>query len=440
MVGGFVVSICLDTKYTSATITLNWQKGELIMLNKAQKHMNQRESMIEEAKQVLAVLRATEEEMMYNQPMTNIVINKGRVVAVEVTKEIIKETKDEKLQEAYDELLEQLEIKEGVISHQATTIAALQEQLKEMKAEQSKPRSTFEVEDDPMYNETNEEYNDEPEINIGGDVMSLLPNIADKYLADPEMVEQINYWVAELNKPYEDKIVFGKPYTAEAQKKQAIKKAHEILTDLMAKIDKRDSYNLTHDETYAANGNYITSTYGKITLRGKEYAFKYDATFEKPVVYGCMDMDLINEAKAVLDAVVHLDRDETKLGQKHANQTIYDFENNIVVWISDDGCFKGYTDKYAFVWDPTHAQPCGITVINALSNFRKYRKMNKSWGNGFVARAEFIMNYCRQIVNKATNDEEQYEDTNEIEIDFTNDNNATENTNEVETIWDDFEI
>ena len=198
-------------------------------------------------------------------------------------------------------------------------------------------------------------------------------------------------------------------YTGDSAKLQ---KANEEIANLMSEIDNRLAYNITHNETYAANG--ITSTYGKITLGGKEYAFKYDATFEKPVVYGCMNMDLINEAKAVLDALVHLDRDETTLGQKHANQPVYDFENNIVVWVSDDGVFKGYTDKYAFVWDPVQAQPCGITVINALNNFRRYRKMNASWGNGFVDRANFIMRYCRQMVNRATNDKEVPEYTNEI--------------------------
>ena len=149
-------------------------------------------------------------------------------------------------------------------------------------------------------------------------------------------------------------------------------------------------------------------------------------------------MDLIHEAKAVLDSMVVIDRDETQLGQKHAHQTIYDFDNNMVVWQSDDGCFKGYTDKYAFVWDPSQAQPCGITVINALSNIRKYRKMNKSWGNGFVARAEFIMNYCRQISNKVTNDDST-EETNEVIVNFTNEENI-EVTNEVVTEVDDLDI
>lgn len=74
--------------------------------------------------------------------------------------------------------------------------------------------------------------------------------------------------------------------------------------------------------------------------------------------------------------------------------------------------------------------------------------MNKSWGNGFVARAEFIMNYCRQMNNKTTNEEIETEETNEITVEFTNDNKAVEitndnnavETNEVVTEVDDLDI
>lgn len=419
------------------------------MLNKAQKLMDQRKAMIAEAKQVLAVLNA--DEMIYDAPVVNVVINKGKVVEVKTTevKTVVETKENEELQKAYDELAanfanrceriedlkDELEIKEGIIEHQATTIAALNKQIAEMQAELDKPRTTIVVEDDPIFNEPDVEVEVETVVEETveqaeeADVMSLLPNIPEKYLANPELMEQLNYWKAEINKQYEDKIVFGKPYSAEAQRNAAIRKANEVLNQLMEELDNRGSYNLTYDEI-RTDKNLLTSVYGNITLANKEYAFKYDATFDKPVVYGCMNMDLIDEAKAVIDSMVHFDRDMTALGQKHNHQVVYDFDNNIVVWVSDDGVFKGYTDKYAFVWDPAQAQPCGIVVKNALSSFRKYRKMNKSWGNGFVARAEFIMNYCRQMATNAVAPEE----TNEVVVNFTNEDN------EVETMWDDFEI
>ena len=348
-----------------------------------------------------------------------ITINKGRIVEVEVTKEVVQEvvvdntdyTTIEALKEEIDNLKNELEIKDALIANLTARLHNAEE-------------------------ETNEE--EQEEISIGGDsVESLFINVPDKYLAYSIVADTLNYWTKEVENVTEKKLGGRVVLSKEKAKEMAIAKANEELAKHMSNIDKMLAYNVTHEETYSAKGS-ITSTYGIITLGGKEYAFKYGATFELPHVYGCMNMDLIHEAKAVLDSMVVIDRDETQLGQKHAHQTIYDFDNNMVVWQSDDGCFKGYTDKYAFVWDPSQAQPCGITVINALSNIRKYRKMNKSWGNGFVARAEFIMNYCRQISNKVTNDDST-EETNEVIVNFTNEENI-EVTNEVVTEVDDLDI
>ena len=478
------------------------------MLNKAQNIMNQREMMIEEAKQVLVTLRATEEEMMYQAPKTNITINKGKIIEVPVTKEIVKEvTNDEayeELQKAYDQLLadyenrnkriDQLKLQlekeqqdyrdleyeaneeiEAVASKRDKQIKELQEELADkelllndfraaldeqievklqlrdeleikdaiianlkaqLRAAEQNQRVIYVERDEEVENAEEETAvaDDKPETNKGGDAMSSFINIPDEFMNNKRIKELLKYYTDKLNEVTADKIVFGKPFTIEQQKRVIINKANDELEKAMSQCAQSDSHKLTVDEIVRANG--VTALFGKITLGGKEYAFKYDATFELPVVYGCMNMDLIHEAKAVLDGLNRLDRDESNLGQKHVNAVKYDFENNIVVWVSDDGCFKGYTDKYAFVWDPTHAQPCGITVINALSNFKRYRKMNASWGNGFVARAEFIMNYCRQMDMRTTN-EEIPEETNEVEVDFS----TPQNTNdEVVSEWDDIDM
>jgi hypothetical protein len=65
--------------------------------------------------------------------------------------------------------------------------------------------------------------------------------------------------------------------------------------------------------------------------------------------------------------------------------------------------------------------------------------MNASWGNGFVARANFIMRYCRQLVNRDTNDKEVPEYTNEIIVNVTKDKVPQVTNEEVETLWDDFD-
>lgn len=479
--------------------------------NRAMQFMNERRNMIEEANEqirdgfeTLAILKATEEEMMYQAPKTNITINKGKIIEVEVTKEIVKEVANEELQKAYDQLaadyanrcerIDQLKLQlekeqqdyrdleyeaneeiEAVASKRDKQIKELQEELADkelllndfraaldeqieaklqlkdeleikdalienlraqLRAAEQNQRVIY-VERDEKVENTEEETavaDDEPEISKGGDAMSSFINIPDEFMNNKRIKELLKYYTDKLNEVTEDKIVFGKPFTVEQQKKIIINKANDELEKAMSQCAQSDSHKLTVDEIVRANG--VTALFGKITLGGKEYAFKYDATFELPVVYGCMNMDLIHEAKAVLDGLGRLDRDESNLGQKHANAVKYDFENNIVVWVSDDGCFKGYTDKYAFVWDPSHAQPCGITVINALSNFKRYRKMNASWGNGFVARAEFIMNYCRKMDMRTTN-EEIPEETNEVEVDFS----TPQNTNdEVVSEWDDIDM
>lgn len=444
-----------DTNKICATTTLNWQKGDLIMttINQAQKLMDQRKIMIAEATEILAILGATQEEMRHKEQIVNITINKGKIVAIEKTKEIIIDNTDdttiEMLRETirrqneimndmnkeYAELQEKLNFKELLLDEFRNNMDEKISRIHELedkiaKLEDLKSTSTVEV----TKGETEEA------ITKGGDSMALPINIPDEYLDDPEMIEAIRLWTAEYNKPFEDKVVFGKPYSAEAQKNQVVKKANSVLVNLMKQIDARRSTNLTYETIKAANG--ITGAFGEITLNNKKYAFKYDATFEYPTVFGAMSMDIIAQAKAVLDKTINFDRDETQLGQKHKNETIYDFDNNIVVWIADDGCFKGYTDKHAFVWDPSHAMPIGTPVASALKN--KWKKMNASWGKNFPALAAFIMDYCRQI-NNNTNDEIDLEDTNEIIIE-THKNasvvNTTvvENTEDIVTAWDDIDI
>lgn len=426
-------------------------------INQAQKLMDQRRIMIAEATEILAILGATQEEMQHKEQIVNITINKGKIVAIEKTKEIIIDNTDdttiEMLRETirrqneimndmnkeYAELQEKLNFKELLLDEfrenmdqKISRIHELEDKI--AKLEGLKPTSTNTVEVEVTKGEREEA------ITKGGDSMALPINIPDKYLDDPEMIEAIRLWTAEYNKPFEDKVVFGKPYSAEAQKNQVVKKANSVLVNLMKQIDARRSTNLTYETIKAANG--ITGAFGEITLNDKKYAFKYDATFEYPTVFGAMSMDIIAQAKAVLDKTINFDRDETQLGQKHKNETIYDFDNNIVVWVADDGCFKGYTDKHAFVWDPSHAMPIGTPVASALKN--KWKKMNASWGKNFPALAAFIMDYCRQI-NNNTNDEIDLEDTNEIIIE-THKNasvvNTTvvENTEDIVTAWDDIEM
>ena len=93
---------------------------------------------------------------------------------------------------------------------------------------------------------------------------------------------------------------------------------------------------------------------------------------------------------------------------------IYDFDNKMFIYKSDENTFKGYVDKYAFVWNTKETIPCGTPVKNALNN--NYRKMNESWGNGFVARAQMIKEACMNNFPECFKTNEVIINTNE-EID-----------------------
>ena len=71
------------------------------MLNKAREIMNQRESMIKEAQEVLAVLGATNEA-------TIVTINKGRIIEIPVTKEVVVDNTDTATIEMLRETIRQM--------------------------------------------------------------------------------------------------------------------------------------------------------------------------------------------------------------------------------------------------------------------------------------------------------------------------------------------
>ena len=443
------------------------------MLNKAQKLMNQRNEMINEAKQVLATLQATEDEMMYKAPMTNITINKGKIIEVEVTKEIVKEATNDELQIAYDKLAEdfanrcerieelkdelfgkelllndfreavdknikdihmmkeELETKQHIIAHQNTVIKALEQQIEELKKQANKPQIKYvEVAPDPEYNE---------------EVMPVVEEQADKsdwfsFMSIPEELkddEYVNNMYKSCGSMYnnatETRLRTRIIRTKEQEMEKQINDFNNVVEEAMKKLEKTAKYNLSLNRIENKKTNAYTSVYGKITLDGKEYAYKYDATFEYPVVYGCMDMDLIKEATSVLIPKAQFTLSDDDGSKKHVHDVHYDFTNNIVVWISDDGIFKGYTDKYAFVWDPSQAVPCGIPNLRAMDNFKRYKKMNaQCWSKGPAEIGQSIMEYCRKMMEE-TNAVKQT--TKELATQTTNDDNEIDDDELANLEW-----
>jgi hypothetical protein len=154
-------------------------------------------------------------------------------------------------------------------------------------------------------------------------------------------------------------------------------------------------------ETNKKIGEYTYEVQGTISIDGQKYNFIFNNSHENPCLFGCFNEETIEKAKKEINKRFSItrsfvsDKDQNKFGdiQEHkAIKTIMDTEDKIFVYKADEHTFKGYIEGYAFVWNTNEEVPCGTPVKNALLN--NYRKMNSSWGNGFVKRAQMIKDFC----------------------------------------------
>lgn len=370
------------------------------------------------------------------QVINNIIINKGKIVEVQTTKEVVIDNTDN---DRIQELEEKLAFKELLLNEFEDN---MDEKIKTMNAQKNKIEDLeIELESKDMFIEgmklsyeqqiaelkatikrlntkimfleaEDEVFEEEEEIvadNDGGDAVSLF-NIPEEY-KDNQEVKSI---VEKKTEEYNNAQGFGAgPFqvTAEQEKEEIIKQTNKAIQKCIDEMKKTDDYKISLTKLYDKKNQVVTAVKGHITLAGRQYAFKYGATHENPCVYGCMDMNLITEAKKVLDSVSGMIKDTTE--QKHAYDVVYAFDKGYVVWQAEDGCYKGYTKDYAFSWDGKQAQPCGATLMNAIEN-KPFRPMNKSWGNGFVKRANEIMAFCKTIDKYFKSTNEKPEETNEI--------------------------
>ena len=282
-----------------------------------------------------------------------------------------------------------------------------EQQIAELKAtiRRLNTKIMFLEAEDEVFEEVEEIVTD----NEGGVAVSLF-NIPEEY-KDNQEIKSI---VEKKTEEYNNAQGFGAgPFqvTAEQEKEEIIKQTNKAIQKHIDEMKKADDYKISLTKLYDKKNQVVTAVKGHITLAGRQYAFKYGATHENPCVYGCMDMNLITEAKKVLDSVSGMIKDTTE--QKHAYDVVYAFDKGFVVWQAEDGCYKGYTRDYAFSWDGRQAQPCGATLMNAIKD-RPFRPMNKSWGNGFVKRANEIMAFCKTIDKHFKSTDEEPEETNEI--------------------------
>lgn len=309
----------------------------------------------------------TYEEIEQAKQINNIIINKGKIIEVATNNE-----------EEINELHKRIEDMKTAYENE---IAKLKAQITEL-TKQSCAINEEESDAVPQFN-IPEEYKDNQEI------QEVVRIQTDKWL---------------------NARAVG-PFTKEEMQDKCIEAANMTIETIIAELKKAEEYNIRYTKLHNEKDQTVVAVKGEITLGGKPYVFKYGATHEYPCVYGCMDMELIKEAKDALDKAIHMIKDETT--KKHAYDVVYAFDKGIVAWQTDDGAFKGYTKEYAFVWDGTSAVPCGATVKNALNEMKPYRKMNASWGNGFVQRANDIMAFCKTIDKRTQSTKEVPQITND---------------------------
>ena len=305
-----------------------------------------------------------------------------------------------KRDEQIAELKDELEIKDALIENLKARLRVAEE---EKQHKETTRYNHIEVVDDPLYNEVEEESDAMPQFNI-----------PEEYKDNQEIKEVVEI---QTEKWLNARAVG--PFTKEEMQEKCIAAANMTIETIIAEQKKAKEYNIRYTKIHNEKNQTVVAVKGEITLGGKPYVFKYGATHKMPCIYGCMSMELIEEAKEALDKAIHMIKDETE--QKHAYEVVYAFDKGFVAWQQDDGVFKGYTRDYAFVWDGTSAVPCGATVKNALNEMKPYRKMNASWGNGFVQRANDIMAFCRTIDKKTKSTKEEIPQVTEEEsINVTN--------------------
>ena len=331
------------------------------MLNKANKLMEQRKAMINEARQVLVVLGA-EDVPVTPVVESTVVINKGKVVAV---------TNNEEIDRLYEENARHI--------RRINELAAANEKLEDKVAE-------------------------------------LQAALNAKKLTKKEKVQAMFDSVEDI----ELETVKEQPKTTVPTRKP---KKQEV------EIEKKTSPGFFE---------------GTLTIDKKDYKFVASNRFEKPVVLGVTDDEIIQQAK---DMIIRNCGEHIFTGYKGTEEELLyaeDKDNNLVVYC-EQGVFKGFIDNYYFVWNPGYDVPVGCLVNNKDNPRRPLRKMNRTWGPLFVKRAEDIMALCKTL-NYINYDRERIEaeigcyspestsNDNEVVVEVVNDVNVMSEDEELDAL------
>lgn len=335
----------------------------MYMLNKANKLMEQRKAMIDEARQVLVVLGA-EDVPVTPVVESTIVINKGKVVAVNNNEEIDRLFKENarhirrinELAAENESLLEQLNLLDNNYTVKADRYDELEEEI--MKAE-----SEIAFKDGQI-------------IGYKRQIKELEDKIAELQAAldAKKLTKKI--------KPLQDEL---KDYKEELEKEEPKKVVNSV-------IPKKEAVEVIKYE----NGYMHGIVRFKYRDKKQEYKFTASNRFDKVILYGETD----EKAREIAKETIIKHKGNIFVGYKPADESevLYAEDKNYnIVAFCEQGVFYGFYGVYYFVWNPGHEVPAGCLIKHMHDDNRTLRKMNSSWGNGFVKRAEDIMALCKEM-------------------------------------------
>lgn len=289
------------------------------MLNKANKLMEQRKAMINEARQVLVVLGA-EDVPVTPVVESTIVINKGKVVKV---------TNNEKLEDEIIKAENEIAFKDGQIIRYKRQVKELEDKVAELQAALDAKKLT-----------------------------------------------------KKKVKPLQDEL---KDYKEELEKEEPKKVVNHV-------IPKKEAVEVIKYE----NGYMHGIVRFKYRDKKQEYNFTASNRFDKVILYGETD----EKAREIAKETIIKHKGNIFVGYKPADESevLYAEDKNYnIVAYCEQGVFYGFYGVYYFVWNPGHDVPAGCLIKHMYDDNRTLRKMNASWGNGFVKRAEDIMALCKEM-------------------------------------------
>ena len=258
------------------------------------------------------------------------------------------------------------------------------------------------VEDDHSFDneeETKEEKVEEVK-NEGGDAVEdfsqyITVTIPDEYKDNNEIKDLIATRKASWEKHH---------------RQQTLKSLNDGILAIIEKLEAEANVNLAP----ITKGKDVIGVVGTITIDGITYPCKYTKGHVLPMLAGCFNMAHIEKAKEMILSI-NQSIQPTEHAFKRQDNMFFDFDNNIVIFVEDDGSFKGYTDKEMFVWDSKkYPWPSCRPFARAFDENTKARSF-KGRGKAAEERAFALMQYIRENIIKA-NDKKATQVTKESQV------------------------